>query len=30
MVEQVSLADAQAGYDRMMHGQARFRMVISI
>ncbi|MER6977255.1 alcohol dehydrogenase catalytic domain-containing protein [Streptomyces carpinensis] len=30
MVEQTSLRDAQAAYDRMMRGDARFRMVINI
>ncbi|MGW4601585.1 zinc-binding dehydrogenase, partial [Streptomyces sp. NPDC004457] len=30
MVERTSLADAQAAYDRMLRGEARFRMVIGI
>lgn len=30
MVEQASLTDAQAAYDRMLSGEARFRMVIGI
>jgi propanol-preferring alcohol dehydrogenase len=29
MVEPASLADVQSAYDRMMRGEARFRMVIS-
>jgi len=30
MIEQVPLANAQAGYDRMMSGAARFRMVLTM
>ncbi|WP_031100019.1 MULTISPECIES: alcohol dehydrogenase catalytic domain-containing protein [unclassified Streptomyces] len=30
MVERTSLADAQAAYDRMLRGEARFRMVIGV